>query len=140
MQTVIVEKSVSIVYNFENQKYFFDILGPCYLDSNNYMPATLLRGCLQSLGATGTKQIEYIETDYGNDDYLNNVCNAVNEDLSYDKSRTELQPDSCTSGSNSCLHSYCTMYPGGCSQGWLGYDCVNGCDNANFQGFYCKGI
>ena len=100
------------------------------------MPATLLRGCLQSLGATGTKQIEYIETNYGHDDYLNNVCNAVNEDLSYDKSRTELQPDSCTS-CTSCVYN---MYPSHCNQGWLGDDCRNRCGNANYNGFYCKGI
>ena len=96
------------------------------------MQATLLRGCLESLGATGTKQIEYIETTYGHDDYLNNVCNAVNVHLSYDKTRTELQPDSCTTSAH--------MYPSHCNQGWLGQDCSNGCGNVDYNGFYCKGI
>ena len=98
------------------------------------MPAALLRGCLESLGATGTIQIEYIETTYGYEDYLNNVCNAVNENLSYDKSRTESQSDSCTSVSG------IYMYPSHCKQGWLGKDCNNGCPQQNYNGFYCKGI
>ncbi len=98
------------------------------------MPATLLRGCLQSLGATGTEEIEYIETAYSHDDYLNNVCNAVYVDLSYDKTRTESLPHSCT-----ISHST-YMYPSHCNQGWLGNDCSNGCGNTNYNGFYCKGI
>ena len=101
------------------------------------MPATLLRGCLKSLGSTGTKQIAYIETIYGYEDYLNNVCNAINVDLSYDKTRTESQPDSCTV---SRIHQVFLMYPSYCNQGWLGIDCYHACGNANYNGFYCKGI
>ena len=90
------------------------------------MPATLLRSCLETLGATGTKQVQYIETAYGNDNYLHRVCNAVNEHYSYDKYRTESQPDSCTKGG-----AY--MYPSHCDQGWLGQDCLNGCGYPNYN-------
>ena len=97
------------------------------------MRAMSLRTCLTSLGATGSNEIEYIETAYGNDDYLNKVCKAVDLSLIYDKSRTESQPDSCSDKSTS-------MYPSYCGQGWLGNDCTNRCGNDNYDGFYCKGI
>ena len=92
-----------------------------------------LRGCLNILGATGTKEIEYIETDYGHTDYLDKICNAIGENLTYDSSRTESQPDILHSGS-----AY--MYPSRCNQGWLGRDCSNDYGNRNYAGFYCKGI
>ena len=98
------------------------------------MAARLLRGCLTALGATGIIPIEYIETlPYGKAHYLDKVCNAINENLSYNQARTEAQPDSCRR-----THS-AYMYPSNCS-GWLGDDCSNGCLYQNYKGFYCKGI
>ena len=106
------------------------------------MRATSLRTCLNSLGANFINEIEYIETEYGNEDYLNKVCKAVDEFLVYDKLSTESQPDSCTSGRTAY------MYPSHCTHGWLGpnctnicySDCLNSCGKANYDGFYCKGI
>ena len=103
----------------------------CYLDDNLYMPATRLRECLVSLGSTGSAQIEYIETQYGNRDYLDKVCHATLTGSTYDQVLTEAQPDVCTSSAY--------MYPSHCSQGWLGNDCSNGCGHANYAGFYCTG-
>ena len=96
------------------------------------MHATRLRRCLTSLGGTGSKQIQYIETHYGNRDYLDKVCNATFPGSIYDKARTEAQPDKCTTSGY--------MYPSHCSQGWLGNDCHNGCGNKNYAGFYCKSL
>ena len=96
------------------------------------MPATRLRGCLNRLGSSGSHQIEYIEVAYGYTAYLDNVCNAIHPGSSYDSSRTGSQPDACTSTAY--------MYPGHCGGGWLRGDCRNGCGNANYRGFYCKGI
>ena len=96
------------------------------------MPATRLRDCLTSLGATGTSPIQYIETQYGNTDYLDKVCNAITPGSAYNRALTEAQPDSCSSSA--------FMYPSYCSQGWLGNDCSNGCAHANYAGFYCTGI
>ena len=98
------------------------------------MPANRLRSCLTSLDGTGTIEIEYIETAYSTYglNYLDNVCKAINPHLSYDKDRTEAQPDAFTSGS-----AY--MYPSSCGQGWLGNDCSNGHGNSNYDGFYCSG-
>ena len=104
----------------------------CKLDSNNFMMAASLRGCLNVLGATGTKEIEYIETAYGNTDYLDKICNTIGENLTYDSSRTKSQP-----GVPTCRNTY--MYPSHCNQGWLGTDCRNGGGLA-YAGFYCKGI
>ena len=100
------------------------------------MMAASLRRCLKSLGATGSEKIEYIETFYGKDDYLDNVCRAIGDNLVYDKSRTESQPDSCTG----IQDMYPYMYPSLCNQGWLGRDCFNGCSRPNYAGFYCKGM
>ena len=96
------------------------------------MAATSLRACLNSLGSSGTSQIEYIEISYGKTDFLDNVCDAINPGSIFNQALTETQPDSCTSGSS-------MMYPSYCSQGWLGGDCFNGCGNANYAGFYCTG-
>ena len=125
------------VYIFTNLKYLICILVHkyCKLDSNNFMMAASLRGCLMILGATGTKEIEYIETSHGNTDYLDKICNAIGENLTYDSSRTESQPDICHSGSGSAY-----MYPSHCNQGWLGTDCRNGWPQRRPAGFYCKGI
>ena len=106
----------------------------CNLDSENYMMAASLRGCLKSLGATGNGTIKYIDIAYGHTDYLDNVCNSVSPNLIFDKSRTESQPDSCPIGSGAF------QYPSHCEQGWLGTDCTNGCAYMNYLGFYCKGI
>ena len=103
----------------------------CHLDSNNYMPTKSLRDCLTSLGGIGTRQIEYIDIGYGDENYLDNVCKAVNPNLVFDLDRTEAQPDACSS------EAY--MYPSHCHGGWLGDDCYNGCANPNFDGFYCTG-
>ena len=105
----------------------------CKLDANNFMMAASLRGCLNILGATGTKEIECISTSYGHTDYLDKICNTIGENLTYDSSRTESQPDICHSG-----RGY--MYPGSCGQGWLGTDCRNGWPQRRPAGFYCKGI
>ena len=125
-----------VVYIFTNLKYLICILVHmyCKLDANNFMMAASLRGCLNILGATGTKEIEYIETDYGHTDYLDKICNTIGENLTYDSSRTESQPDIFHSGS-----AY--MYPGACRQGWLLCgDYNSGYGNRNYAGFYCKGI
>ena len=106
----------------------------CKLDSNNFLMAASLRGCLMILGATGTKEIEYIEPFSHRTDHLDKICNTIGENLTYDSSRTESQPDICHSGS-----AY--MYPGPCGQGWL--ECKGhkyGCFNRDYAGFYCKGI
>ena len=96
------------------------------------MPATRLRGCLRKLGSSGSHQIEFIETEYGYRDYLDNVCNAIHSGSTYDRARTEAQPDACGTSAY--------MYPGHCGGGWLRGDCQNGCGNQNYRGFYCKGI
>ena len=101
-----------------------------------------LKDCLNSLGANLNNEIRYIETHgFGNDDYLNKVCKAVDESLTYDKDRTESQPDSCSD--TNCEYPNpggCVQYPSGCNQGWLGNECLNHCYNVNYNGFYCKGI
>ena len=97
------------------------------------MPATRLRDCLRRLGSSGSRQIEHIEVAYGYSAYLDNVCNAIHSGSTYDSSRTQAQTDSCRGGS-----AY--MYPSHCGGGWLRGDCINGCGNANYRGFYCKGI
>jgi len=109
-------------------------VGDCHLDSNLYMPATRLRDCLVSLGSTGSEQIEYIETAYGENDYLDKVCNATLPGSIYNQVLTEAQADACRSTTKAIM-----MYPSHCSQGWLGNDCNNGCGNANYAGFYCTG-
>ena len=98
------------------------------------MPATRLRDCLVSLGSTGSEQIEYIETAYGEKAYLDKVCNATLPGSIYNQVLTEAQPDACRSTTKAIM-----MYPSHCSQGWLGNDCNNGCGNANYAGFYCTG-
>ena len=105
----------------------------CKLDANNFMMAASLRGCLNILGATLTNEIECMDLDYGHTDYLDKICNAIGENLTYDSSRTESQPDILHSGS-----AY--MYPSRCNQGWLGRDCSNDYGHRNYAGFYCKGI
>ena len=97
------------------------------------MPATLLLDCLKALGSTGTRQIEYIETFYGHDDYLNKVCKAIHPSFAYDKYRTEAQSDACSSNRGAY------MYPSNTKQGWLGEGYRNRCGNKNYIGFYCKG-
>jgi len=43
----------------------------CYLDSNKFMKASLLRDCLTSLGGNPAyHQIEYIEMHFGHEEYL----------------------------------------------------------------------
>ena len=96
------------------------------------MAATLLRGCLISLGSTKTRQIDYIEIASGKTDFLDNVCDAITPGSTFDLSLTEKQPDMCFSGSK-------IMYPSHCNEGWLEQDCSNGCGNANYKGFYCTG-
>ena len=132
---ILIKKFTDYYLYFNQWQLFLIVLEQilCNLDHNNYMRAMSLRACLTSLGATGSNEIEYIETAYGNDDYLNKVCEAVDLSLIYDKSRTESQPDSCSGKST-------YMYPSHCGQGWLGNDCTNGCGNDNYDGFYCKGI
>ena len=99
--------------------------------------AASLRGCLSILGATGIEEIDYIETAYGHTDYLDKVCNVIGENLTYDSSRTESQPDICP---HAPINPGGYMYPSHCNQGWLGTDCRNGCGNRqNYAGFYCKG-
>ena len=104
----------------------------CKLDANNFMMAASLRGCLNILSATGTKEIECMDVGYGHTDYLDKICNTIGENLTYDSSRTESQPNVPT-----CGNTY--MYPSHCNQGWLGTDCRNGGGLA-YAGFYCKGI
>ena len=97
------------------------------------MSATLLRGCLISLGSTKTRQIEYIEIHYGKTELLDNVCDAIKPGSTLDLSLTETQPDMCSSGTK-------IMYPSNCKEGWIECDYSNGCGNANYEGFYCTGI
>jgi len=107
----------------------------CYLDSNNFMKASSLRDCLTILGADSSfKQIDYIETQYGHQNYLEKVCQSIYPGLKYDSRRTEHQPDKCPSYEDGW------MYPSHCSNGWLDCDSTkNGCLWPNYAGFYCKG-
>ena len=100
------------------------------------MKATSLRDCLTSLGGDPEFQpVEYIETLFGHDDYLENICQSIYPDLKYDKEKTENQKDVCTSAGVDGL-----MYPSYCDKGWLKCDSIkNGCGNPNFSGFFCKG-
>ena len=96
------------------------------------MAATSLRMCLSSLGGEGNETIEYIETYYGNRDYITEVCRHIDNALEYDQYRTENQTDMCESNRSAF------MYPSRCNQNWLGDDCYNNCSNDNYRGFYCK--
>ena len=100
------------------------------------MKASFLRDCLTYLGSDPTfRQIEYIETHYGNEEYLDQVCQNISSTLSYDKIRTEDQSDACPSNKDGL------MYPSYCEDGWLQCDTIrNGCLWPNYDGFYCKGI
>ena len=138
----------------------FCILG-CHLDANHYMPAKLLTTCLNQLSGlleeediqinrdsneddgdnTKRKPIEYIETHYGKEDYLDNVCRFMKPSYGpyiYDKKRTEAQPDACVCKvDGDCDLHY--MYPSDCKEYWLDCQLQNGCSNKNYKGFYCKG-
>jgi len=110
----------------------------CPLVNGTFMNASSLRDCLTRLGANSTfHQIEYIETHYGNDEYLDQVCRSINPLLAYDKEKTEGQPDDCPSNKDGW------MYPSYCSfsgyDGFLMCDSIhNGCLWPNYPGFYCK--
>ena len=109
----------------------------CVLDNEHFMSASSLRDCLTSLEANSAfHQVDYIETYYGHDEYLQNVCQSIYPyDLEYDKTRTENQTDDCES------HLDGWMYPSHCSDGWLKCDSTkNGCIRANYAGFFCLGI
>ena len=124
---------ISFEVYFIDVTCFCDILG-CSLDSNYFMPATLLLDCLRALGSTGTRQIEYIETTYDQGDpYLNKVCNAINPRLVYDKSLTEAHPRACEKSRKAW------MYPSNTKLGWLSEGYYNGCGHKQiYHGFYCK--
>ena len=98
--------------------------------------ATSLRDCLTSLGGDpGFLQVDFIETYFGHDDYLQRVCQSIYPELKYDKVRTEDQDDCCPSNTDGL------MYPSYCADGWLECDSIkNGCVNPNFYGFFCTGI
>ena len=96
------------------------------------MAATLLRDCLISLGSTQTRQIKYIEIAYGKTDFLDKICDAITPGSKLDLSLTEAQTDVCSLGTK-------VMYPSRCEEAWLECDQSNGCWNANYEGFYCKG-
>ena len=99
------------------------------------MKASLLRDCLTSLGGDPEfRQVEYIETIFGHEDYLENVCQSIYPDLKYDNQKTVEQVDACPSNADGL------MYPSYCDDGWLACDTIkNGCANPNFEGFFCKG-
>ena len=106
----------------------------CTLDADNFMNALFLRDCLTSLGSDpGFHQIEYIETHYGHDDYLQDICNSINSNLIYNKSLTEAQNDACPSNEDGW------MYPSYCNLGYLECETTkNGCLWPNYKGFYCS--
>ena len=108
----------------------------CHLNEDNFMPASKLRNCLRHLGSSSTVPIEYIETHYGATNALDKICNAITPGMTFDSSRTHAQPNSCSTGRSAYT------YPGYClawySRGWLGDNCLNGCGNVNYAGFYCK--
>ena len=110
-------------------------LSACSLDFEKFMKASSLRDCLTSLGADPDfRQVEYIETVFGHDDYLDKICQSICVDLKYDKIKTEEQDDACPSNADGL------MYPSHCEDGWLECDSIkNGCANSNFIGFFCKG-
>jgi len=110
----------------------FITLDGCQLNGENFMPATRLRRCLTDLGSYGTERIDFIETYYGNTDYLDQVCGHISKDLVYDWQRTENQTDMCPSD----RAAY--MYPSKCNQTWIGDDCLNNCTFDNYEGFFCK--
>ena len=99
------------------------------------MKASLLRDCLTSFGGDPKfKQVEFIETLFGHEDYLDQICQSIYRDLNYDKEKTEDQDDACPSNTDGL------MYPSYCADGWLECDSIkNGCVNPNFVGFFCKG-
>ena len=102
------------------------------------MPASHLRSCLNSLGGTGTRTIDYISIDHGYREYLNKVCNAAKPGTYFDMARTRTQPDLLNS--HSYYAKYGVMYPGHCNYGWLGRDCTNRGTNNEYDGFFCTGI
>ena len=91
-----------------------------------------LEKCLDQIGGNGPHNIDFIETYYGNTNYLDKVCHTINTNMVFDSERTESQPDVCKSNSTFF------MYPSLCNQGWLGTDCENNCTNDNYEGFFCK--
>ena len=101
------------------------------------MPASHLRSCLNSLGGTGTRTIDYIETYHGDTyrNYLNKVCNATKPGFFWDRARTEAQRDILG------YYVHGVMYPGNCGYGWLGRG--TGCNYRgryqNYDGFFCTG-
>ena len=117
----LVEKTLTLI----------NILG-CDLDTDNYMLAMNLRGCLTALGGNGTNNIEYIETHYGYRNYLDNICSSIRPTLVFDRVRTEEQADMCKDG------NVAFMYPSNCDTTWL-EGCENNCTFENFEGFYCRG-
>ena len=99
------------------------------------MNASCLRDCLTFLGADPSfHQIQYIETSYGNEEYLTKVCQSIHSELKYDKVRTEQLPDICPAGEDAY------MYPSTCKDGWLDCDKFNGCGLYNYAGVYCYGM
>jgi len=110
----------------------FNALDACDLDLDNFMPATKLRRCLNTLGSNGTERVEYIDIHYGNTDYLDQVCGSINEDFLFDLERTENQMDMCLSNHTAY------MYPSNCNQSWIGGDCISNCTFDNYEGFFCK--
>merc|ERR1719414_424566 len=68
----------------------------CHLDENNYMPASHIRTCLDSVGGQKDNShttIDYINIDHSTsyDDYLDKVCNAAKSGTFFDRPRTQLQ-------------------------------------------------
>ena len=119
------------------------------------MPANLLRPCLNALAAKNqitleqkSNPIEYIETAYDREDFLEEVCRSMQKSphapYVYDKKRTEAQIDVCVCKNGDCEQHY--MYPSDCPRilgdkyAFLTCEHKNGCSNKNYKGFYCKGI
>ena len=100
------------------------------------MKASSLRNCLTALGGNPSfRQIQYIETKHGHEDYLDEVCNHIDSKLMYDRKKTEQQVDQCASNYDGW------MYPSHCKHGWLKCDAIkNGCIDPNYDGFFCQGI
>ena len=109
----------------------FSIHSECKVNDENYMLAKDLGECLFKLGGPSGQEIEYIDTQYGYRDFLDDICRSIDSKLIYDRIKTEQQNDLCKTG-NSAF-----MYPSNCRQKLEG--CISQCKFDNFDGFYCTG-
>ena len=103
------------------------------------MAASNLLQCLNSLNenSNNTNEITFIDTHHGNLECLDYICGSIDENLVYDRDRTELQPNRCKDGRTA------TLFPSSCGPLDDSFSmCVKGCERnctVGYDGFYCRG-